>query len=298
MAQPALLGQNLRMSRTPLTRTLLATLPVCGALLSGIAGMRGWPIPLSVLAMATVAAACSAIYWPVPAKAADDDASVETVTAPSLASESLPIAAAAEPAVSLALQSMPPEQGSVGTRADTLVTGQEPETDLLTGLLAPQAFFARVTSELDRCRAAGQTATLMICDLDQFQRVNQHLGLIDANQLLRHIADRFRATVRDRDVLSRLGGDEFGIFFPGLTPETAENRVRDLRAALRDAGLEALPAETPQLTASLGMSHFPAEGQSIESLMAIADRGLADAKRERAETANRPTAAALLLTRS
>lgn len=257
--------------------------------------MRGWPIPISLLAMAVVAAACSAIYWPTPAAAPQALTVTEDASVVALLDEPVALAASAEP---LAASIPMPEHGSIGTRADALVTGQEPETDLLTGLLAPQAFFARVSTEIERCRDAGQTATLVICDLDRFHRINEQVGLIEANQLLRHIADRFRGTVRDRDVLGRLGGDEFGIFFSGLTPETAENRVRDLRAALRDAGFEALPSETPQLTACLGMSHFPGEGVDVESLMAAADAGLATAKREREETANRPIAASFTLTRS
>jgi diguanylate cyclase (GGDEF)-like protein len=99
-------------------------------------------------------------------------------------------------------------------------------------------------------------------------------------------------------MLSRLGGDEFGIFFPGLPPEIAEARVRDLRAAVREAGLLILPQDSAQITTCIGISCFPADGDTVDVLVAAADLSLAKAKRERQEKANRPIPSALVLTRS
>ena len=203
------------------------------------------------------------------------------------------------PAVAAATEeSKEPTPGSVGTRADALVTGESHETDLLTGLLGAEAFFARLTSELSRCKAANQTAILVVCDIDAFGEINRTVGLVDANRMLRQVADCFRLTVREGDMLSRLGGDEFGIFFPGLPPEIAEARVRDLRAAVREAGLLTLPEGSVQVTACIGSSCFPVEGDTVDTLVAAADRSLARAKRERQENATKPIPSALVLTRS
>ena len=95
----------------------------------------------------------------------------------------------------------PPEPGTVGTRADTLITGESHETDLLTGVLGPEAFLARLAVELERCRSAHQTAILVICDLDAFGEINRTVGLADANRMLRQVADCFRLTVREGDVI-------------------------------------------------------------------------------------------------
>jgi diguanylate cyclase (GGDEF)-like protein len=206
-----------------------------------------------------------------------------------------------EPAVASISSPAPPpspEPGSIGTRADTLATGELHETDFLTGLLGSEVFFARLTSELSRCKTANQTATLVVCDLDAFGEINQALGLVNGNHLLRQIADCFRLTVREGDILSRLGGDEFGIFFPGLPPEIAESRVRDLRAAVREAGLLTLPEGSAQVTACIGVSRFPADGDTVDALLAAADISLAAAKRERQERANIPLPSALVLTRN
>jgi diguanylate cyclase (GGDEF)-like protein len=287
------------MPRSPLSRTLFAMLPILGALLAALAAHRNWSIPLSLLAMAVIALAAAVIYWSAPLSKRKSGQREE----PSLPAVVSEFAAAAEqpdklPAESPSIKFPPaPEPGSIGTRADALATGEARETDLLTGLLGSEAFFARLTSELSRCKAANQTAILVVCDLDAFSEINRTFGLIDGNRMLRQAADCFRLTVREGDILSRLGGDEFGIFFPGLPTEIAEARVRDLRAAVREAGLLTLPEGSAQMTASIGMSSFPVDGDTVDALVAAADRSLIKAKQERQEKASRPIPSALVLTR-
>jgi diguanylate cyclase (GGDEF)-like protein len=291
------------MPRSPLPRTLFAILPILGALLAALAAHQNWPIPLSLFAMAVVASASAVIYWSAPLSKRHPIGTAEQSPAIAPVQEIVPeLAAAAQPAEEppavppAAVAS--PEPGSIGTRADSLVTGEPRETDLLTGLLGPEAFFARLASGLPRCKDANLTAILVVCDLDGFGEINRTVGLIDANCMLRQVADCFRLTVREGDLLSRLGGDEFGIFFPGLPPEIAETRVRDLRAAVREAGLLTLPEGSPQATACIGISRFPEDGDTVDALLAAADLSLAQAKRERREKANMPIPAALVVARS
>jgi diguanylate cyclase (GGDEF)-like protein len=267
-------------------------LPILGALLAAFAALKDWPLPLSLLAMAVIASACAVIYWSAPISERRSGESRE---------QSVPAVAAPDVAPAVAAVTEEPKEptpGSVGTRADALATGESHETDLLTGLLGAEAFFARLTSELNRCKAANQTAILVVCDIDAFGEINRTVGLVDANRMLRQVADCFRLTVREGDMLSRLGGDEFGIFFPGLPPEIAEARVRDLRAAVREAGLLTLPEGSVQVTACIGSSCFPVEGDTVDTLVAAADRSLVRAKRERQENATKPIPSALVLTRS
>jgi diguanylate cyclase (GGDEF)-like protein len=274
-------------------------LPILGALLAAFAAHRNWPIPLTLLVMAVVASAAAVIYWSAPLSKRKSSQAVE-LSLPAVVPQVTAVTEQQEePASTLpSIEIFPsPEPGSIGTRADALATGQQRETDLLTGLLGSEAFFARLTSELSRCKAENLTALLVVCDLDAFGEVNQSFGLIDGNRLLRQVADCFRLTVREGDMLSRLGGDEFGIFFPGLPPEIAESRVRDLRAAVREAGLLTLPEDSAQMTACVGMSCFPADGDTVDALVAAADLSLIKAKHERQEKATRPIPSALVLTR-
>ena len=291
------------MPRSPLFRTVFATLPIFGALLAALAAHQGWPIPLSLFAMAVVASAVAVIYWSAPLNKRNSAGKTEPIP-PIVSTADLvpqPTAAAQssqEPTPLPASVAMPlPEPGTIGTRADALIAG-EAETDLLTGLLGSSAFFARIAAALDRCRAAHHTAILVVCDLDAFGEINRTVGLADANRMLRQVADCFRLTVREGDVVSRLGGDKFGIFFPGLPPEVAETRVRDLRAAVREAALLTLSEEGPQVTACVGTGCFPADGDSVETLLAAAHLSLANARRERQQNASRPVPSALVITRN
>ncbi|HZD78006.1 MAG TPA: GGDEF domain-containing protein, partial [Acidobacteriaceae bacterium] len=210
------------MPRSPLPRTFFATLPILGALLAAFAGVKEWPLPLSLLAMTVIASACAVIYWSAPLSE-EKSGGTQTQNSPAaFLPEVMPAfaAATAQPQDQLSVSpasvtpSLPPA-GSIGTRADGSVTGESHETDLLTGLLGAEAFFARLTGKLNRCKAANQTATLVVCDIDAFGEINRTVGMVDANRLLRQVAECFRLTVREGDMLSRLGGDEFGIFFPG-----------------------------------------------------------------------------------
>lgn len=275
------------MPRSPLPRTLLAILPIVGALLAALAATEAWPLPLTLSAMAAVAFASAVIYWSAPLLAPAASPRASSPTSPeSLALPS--VAAVTEPSI---------ERGSIGTRAASVSTGEQYETDLLTGLLAPDAFSSRVRKELDRCRESAQSAILVLCDIDGFGEINRNVGLVEANAMLRQVADCFRLTVREGDVLARLGGDEFGIFFPGLPLEVAEHRVRDLRAAVREAGLLTLPDDAAQVTACIATSCFPANGTTVETVLAFAEQAMAAARRERQENADRPIASALVLSR-
>jgi diguanylate cyclase (GGDEF)-like protein len=291
------------MPRSPLMRTSLAIIPIYGALLAALAEHKGWPIPLSMFAMAVVASSSAVIYWSAPLSRRTSfqvaESNVPAGSAAAVMPGAVPATEQPIPAVSrTSAARLSPEPGTVGTRADTLITGESHETDLLTGLLGSEAFFARLAAGLDRCRSAQQTAILVVCDLDAFGEINRTVGLADANRMLRQVADCFRLTVREADVIARLGGDEFGIFFPGLPPEVAETRVRDLRAAVREAALLTLPDEGRHVTACIGTSCFPADGSSVDALMAAANLSLANARRERQENAKKPVPSALVITRN
>lgn len=297
------------MPRPPFPRTLLALLPIVAALLAALAGHRDWPILLTAIAIAFAACSAFVIYSSVPKRQHQHASYEEPAAAPVVPQEAA--AEAVIPAVEIApvepaapettteiTQPPLPEAETCGTRAEALATGHWRETDLLTGLLNAGTFLVRLTEILARCRSANQTAILIVCDIDAFGEINRTAGLVEANCLLRQVADCFRLTVREGDLLSRLGGDEFGLFFPGLPPEIAETRARDLRAAVREAGLLTLPEGSAQVTACLGIGCFPADADSVDALLAAAESSLARAKRERQEAANRPVPSAIVIKRN
>ena len=117
----------------------------------------------------------------------------------------------------------------------------------------------------------------MFLDLDRFKQVNDSLGHAAGDDLLREAAQRLSNAVRESDTVSRLGGDEFTLVFPG---------VKNLRAlatlAERVHGLFADPFEVfgndLHVSCSVGISVFPSDGEDGEALVKHADLAMYRAK--------------------
>jgi len=139
------------------------------------------------------------------------------------------------------------------------------ETDPLTGLLNRRGFDARVPE--------GAPGAMLILDIDGFKGVNDRYGHAVGDTVLRDLAVILTGTLRRRDVLARLGGEEFGVFLPGLTIGDAREAAERLRSAV--AGQ--LRAEVEPVTVSVGVAIARA-GLSREALISEADRGLYAAK--------------------
>ncbi len=152
--------------------------------------------------------------------------------------------------------------------------------DFLTRALSARAFSSRLEAELGRSASANSPLSLIVCDLDSFRDVNESFGQVEGNRFLSKLADRFRDIIRDGDCLGRLGGDEFALLLPGLSPQTAEARVRDLRAAVREVSIDVF-GSTHVITASLGLASFPEDGASLDQLLKCADQHVSTAKRTR-----------------
>lgn len=87
--------------------------------------------------------------------------------------------------------------------------------DGLTGLANRALFREKLEQSLASARRQGDCFAILACDLDRFKAVNDTLGHPAGDALLRVIADRLRAVVRDQDTVARLGGDEFAIIVRG-----------------------------------------------------------------------------------
>jgi diguanylate cyclase (GGDEF)-like protein len=292
------------MPRSFITRISLALLPALGAILAAIAGMEGWPMLASLCMLLVVGTASAVIFWsgpiqpkertPIALEPLSEQYPLQLESAPDIAFATATAMADIVPAESSAALEM---DGAANRTIGATRARQAEEQDLLTGLLEPEYFFSQFTQRLAYCADAGQPAVLVICDLDQFGELNRTAGLADANRLLRSTAAMFRLTVREGDLLARLGADEFALFFPGLSPEIAESRVRDLRAAVREAALQTLAEDSLPVTISVGISCSPRDGSTAEELFESADLALQAAKRLRVEQAGRPIRMAVAPTR-
>ena len=85
------------------------------------------------------------------------------------------------------------------------------ERDPLTGLANRKAFKERLAERLASTSRSGQDVAVLYVDLDRFKAVNDTLGHLVGDILLRKVADRFKSALREGDIVARLGGDEFAV---------------------------------------------------------------------------------------
>ena len=149
-------------------------------------------------------------------------------------------------------------------------------TDPLTGLLNRRGFEEMFEVELERARRTDGSLSVIVGDLDRFDRVNAQLGRAGGDETLRRIGDTIRASTRSWDSAARIGGEEFAV----LTPETDEHGAYVLAERLRLEIEQVLdPGVAGELTASFGIVSFPIHGQTSAALLNAADHALAAAKR-------------------
>ena len=160
--------------------------------------------------------------------------------------------------------------------------------DSLTGIPNRQAFLETLEGELLRSRNGNKKFAVLFMDLDSFKRINDTLGHNVGDHLLKVVSDRLRETIRPSDLvtraehynnnnLARLGGDEFTILIPDLERvEHALNVAHRVKEAMRRPFL--IDAHEIFVTASIGISLYPEDGEDCNSLLKYADTAMYHAK--------------------
>jgi diguanylate cyclase len=151
-------------------------------------------------------------------------------------------------------------------------------TDALTACLNRRAFTALVEGYLERVELQQDRAggALLVLDVDHFKAVNDNFGHDQGDQALRLVADTIRASVREIDLVGRLGGEEFAVFLPNLDPGRTALVADRIRAAVRSA-VFAPQGRAHQLSISVGGVTFDRRA-SFAQLYRTADERLYAAK--------------------
>jgi len=156
---------------------------------------------------------------------------------------------------------------------DLIDARNEAATDPLTGLGNHRSFHNRLRDEVARAHRAGAGLGLIIIDLDGFKEINDSLGHIAGDKLLRDLALRLVQVTRN-DSTFRYGGDELAVLLPGASPADAIAVAERLKDAVRE-----VPTRGGQkLTASLGVACFPQSAATPEDLVYRADMAMYWAK--------------------
>ena len=149
--------------------------------------------------------------------------------------------------------------------------------DSVTGLPNRTLFTDRAQQALQLSNRLGQPSSLLLLDLDRFKTVNDSLGHAAGDEVLRVAARRLGTSLRDTDTLARLGGDEFVLMLPGCNALDAMHVAQKLHAALAEP-LQLEGGTRINLSASIGISTYPDDGQGFEPLLKNADIAMYEAK--------------------
>jgi diguanylate cyclase (GGDEF)-like protein/PAS domain S-box-containing protein len=152
--------------------------------------------------------------------------------------------------------------------------------DALTGLPNRTLFNDRLAQALAHSRRRGAPGlAILFLDLDRFKTINDTLGHGAGDELLRVVAERLSAAVRQEDTVARLGGDEFLFLAPGVSDVEDAARI-----AQKVLDVFALPfsvlGHELHVTGTVGISMFPLDGTDAETLIRNADTALYRAKEQ------------------
>lgn len=145
---------------------------------------------------------------------------------------------------------------------------QQAAKDPLTGLANYRQLIEIVDSEIKRSERTGREFAILFLDLDGLRQINDRFGHVVGSQALCRFADVLGNSGRNIDTAARFGGDEFAVVLPETGLEAAALVARRIRDSLANDGRE------PKLSVSVGISIYPTDGETIDTLVGAADAAL------------------------
>ncbi len=151
-------------------------------------------------------------------------------------------------------------------------------TDYLTGLPNARSLFMHLDQELARCKRENSTVAVMVCDLNGFKQINDSYGHLEGDKTLKIFARLVRDVCREYDYVARMGGDEFVVIAPNITPAAVKEKAVLLNSLAQQAGQQVCGKNL--LSLSMGTAFYPQDGVDAERLLAEADRKMYSVKQQ------------------
>ncbi len=149
--------------------------------------------------------------------------------------------------------------------------------DLLTGLANRILFKDHLTMAIAQAKRNQKMLAVMFLDMDRFKVVNDTLGHVIGDSLLKKVAARLKSCLRDGDTLARQGGDEFTLLLPQIDDREDAMRTAEKMIKSFDVPFKVDEHEL-YVTISIGVALFPVDGESIDILIKNADIAMYDSK--------------------
>ena len=151
--------------------------------------------------------------------------------------------------------------------------------DYLTGVSNRGHFVDQADLELSRAVRYGKSLSLLMLDIDFFKQVNDTHGHKAGDSVLVKLAEVCRKTMRDVDIIGRLGGEEFAILLPETGIHEATEAAERLRVALESTKVPLEDGLPLNFTVSVGVATQQSKDDNIDVLLNLADKALYEAKR-------------------
>ncbi|MDG3087746.1 GGDEF domain-containing protein [Vibrio hannami] len=149
--------------------------------------------------------------------------------------------------------------------------------DDLTQLYNRRYFWLKANEEISRVRKLNSTLTVAVFDFDRFKKLNDQYGHPAGDEVLRKFGEMCRSSLRESDIVGRIGGEEFAVLLPFTNIEESKQIVRRLCQKISEHRYD-FQGEIVGVTSSVGMCELSIENSSIERLYASADKALYEAK--------------------
>jgi diguanylate cyclase (GGDEF)-like protein len=151
--------------------------------------------------------------------------------------------------------------------------------DELAGVYNYRYFIKKLSQEIKRAERYKQSLSLVMIDIDWFKRCNDAYGHLFGNKVLKELAQRIKDSVRDVDVVSRYGGEEFAVILPQTNKKDAQMVGERIRHQVDSTDFEVEEGGLMiKVTVSLGVATYPENGTTPKHLIEKVDQALYLAK--------------------
>jgi two-component system, cell cycle response regulator len=151
-------------------------------------------------------------------------------------------------------------------------------TDPLTGAANRREFIQQVEAEIARARRGGAPFSLLALDLDHFKLINDNYGHQVGDEVLQRFVQKCLKAIRPYDGVARVGGEEFMVLLPRAALDVARSIAERVRGAVATEEFHTGTGRAVAVTVSVGISEFGRDGDTIDTLLRVADERLYQAK--------------------
>ena len=151
-------------------------------------------------------------------------------------------------------------------------------TDALTGLYNRRWLDGRLQEEVQRSQRFGKSLSILMLDIDHFKRINDQYGHPAGDYVLRRLAEVVASQLREVDIATRYGGEEFVVMLPEADAAAAKHGAERIRRAVAGTSFTLPDGGEINMTVSIGVASYPGSAAGAEELIVHADQALYLAK--------------------